>query len=74
MATFSQGRKEARKNKLKTSVTSITENGKTFFESKIVFDANGNQIEKTDYNKEGQLKSINKIKYNDNGDEIEDSQ
>ena len=44
MATFSQGRKEARKNKLKTSVTSITENGKTFFESKIVFDANGNQI------------------------------
>jgi hypothetical protein len=72
--SLAQNRKEAKKNKLKTLTTSITENGKTIYESKLVFDANGNQIEKTHYNKEGQLKSINRIKYNEHADEIEDLQ
>ena len=43
-----QSRKDAKKNKLKTATVTSTENGKTLFESKIVFDTNGNEIEKTD--------------------------
>jgi hypothetical protein len=71
---FSQSKKEVKKHKIKASAVSVIENGKTINESKIIFDSNGNEVEVTDYNKEGVIKAIHKTKYNSEGDEIEDLQ
>ena len=44
--TNAQSRKEAKKNKIKTTVVTKTENNKTIFESKSTFDKNGNETER----------------------------
>ena len=72
--SFSQSKKEVKAHKIKGSMTTIIENGKTINEGKTLFDSKGKEIEKTDYTKEGVLKSIHKIKYNSDGDEIEDEE
>ena len=69
-----QSKKEVKQHKIKASAVSTVENGKTLYESKTIFDAKGNEIEKTDYNKEGNIKSVHKTKYNSEGDEIEDEE
>ena len=70
--SFSQSKKEVKMHKIKSSFTTITEKGKTINEGKTIFDSKGNEIEKIDYDKEGNVKSIHKIKYNSEGDETED--
>ena len=72
--SFSQSKKEVKQYKIKASAVSVMENGKTINENKTIFDSKGNEIEVTDYNKEGVIKSIHKFKYNSDGDEIEDEQ
>ena len=72
--TFAQSKKEVKAHKIKASLTTIIENGKTINDEKTLFDAKGNEIEKTNYNKEGTIKSIHKFKYNSDGDELEDEQ
>ncbi len=71
---FSQSKKEVKEYKIKAAAVSTIENGKTINESKTIFDAKGNEIETTDYNKEGNVKAVHKTKYNSDGDEIEDEQ
>ena len=72
--TFAQSKKEVKAHKIKASMTTIIENGKTINDAKTLFDAKGNEIEKTEYNKEGAIKSVHKFKYNSDGDELEDEQ
>ena len=72
--SFSQNKKEVKAHKIKGSMTTTIENGKPINDGKTLFDNKGNEIEKTEYTKEGVLKSIHKIKYNSDGDEIEDEQ
>lgn len=69
---FSQSKKTIKAQKIKTIIETKTEGAKTITESKIIYDKDGNPTEIVDYNKEGQIKSIHKLKYNSEGDEIED--
>lgn len=71
---LSQSKKQVKANKIKASMVTSIENGKTINESKTIFDSKGNAIEKTDYNKEGTLKATHKLKYNSEGDETEDEE
>lgn len=74
LSVYSQSKKEVKKHKIKASAVSVIENGKTIQESKTIFDANGNEVETTDYNKDGTIKVIHKYKYNSEGDEIQDDE
>ena len=74
LSVYAQSKKEVKKHKIKASAVSVIENGKTINESKTIFDANGNEIETTDYSKDGTIKAIHKTKYNSEGDEVEDEQ
>jgi len=61
--TFSQSKKEVKKNKIKTCMVVDTEDGKTITDKKILFDKSGEISEETEYDKNGAVKSVNKYNY-----------
>ncbi len=65
-----QKRKDLKKYHVKTITEFKTEDGKSLIEEKNIFDKNGNLLEKTNYNKEGQLKSVFKYTYNASDDVV----
>ena len=67
---FAQGKKDIKKYNIKAVTITKNEDGKSLTEEKSVYDKNGRLIELTDYNKDGQIKTIHKYKYNKSGDII----
>jgi YD repeat-containing protein len=67
-----QKKKEIKKAGIRTITTTETAGTKTFTDSKVTYDANGNVTEEINYDKEGNLKSTKKFKYNKDGDPIEE--
>ena len=49
LQTSAQSKKEVKAHNIKSSTTTIIENGKTINDAKTLFDAKGNEIEKTNY-------------------------
>ncbi|MBL7936639.1 MAG: hypothetical protein JNM51_12610, partial [Bacteroidia bacterium] len=66
--SFSQSKKDIKKNKIATIVVTETANGKTIDDSKVSYDVNGEIIEKSEYLKDGTLKKTVKYKLNNQGD------
>jgi len=70
-----QSKKDIRNNKIESETATITytENGKdiTFKDSYTVYDKNGNVIEQTEYNRDGNIKSKTINKYDSNKNKIE---
>ncbi len=69
-----QKKKDIRKAGIKTITTTETQGTKSFNDSKVTYDANGNMTEEINYDKEGNLKSIKKFKYNKDGHLIEETE
>lgn len=67
-----QKKKDIKKAGIRTITTTETQAAKTFSDSKVTYDANGNIIEEINYDKEGNLKSTKKFKYNKEDDPIEE--
>ena len=70
--SFAQSKKDIKKNKIASVTVTETANGKTIDDSKTMYDANGEVIEKSEYNKEGSLKKTMKYKFNNLGDAVEE--
>ena len=60
---FAQSKKQVKHHNLKSTTITIIENGKSYNEKKTVFNAQGNETEITDYDSEGIVETIHKIKY-----------
>lgn len=71
---YAQKKKDLKKLGIKTIEVSENNGGKTFFDSKTTYDKNGEIIEDWNYDKQGNLKSILKIKYNNDSDPIEEQE
>lgn len=67
-----QSKKEIKKYKIKSVSEMDISGGKTLYDSKKVFDANGEVKEETSYDKFGKIKSVIQSKHNDLGDVIEE--
>jgi hypothetical protein len=74
LVLYSQSKKEVKKFKIKSVIVSETIGTKTVFESKTVFDKNGETMEEVNYNKDGEVKSTHKFKRNSEGDVIEETE
>lgn len=72
--SFSQSKKDIKKNKIATIVVTETANGKTIDDSKVSYDVNGEIIEKSEYLKDGTLKKTVKYKLNNLGDVVEENE
>lgn len=72
---FAQSKKEIRENKINTETVynTKTADGKEVKDSYTVFDKNGNQIEKVDYNKDGLVKTTEKHTYDANKNKTEET-
>lgn len=71
---IAQSKKEIRKLKIKSITVSETSNAKTNYESKALYDKNGEIVEETDFSKEGIIKSTHKYKRNKDGNVIEETE
>ncbi len=69
---FAQGKKELKKSKVQSIVVTNLENNKVSNVSKSIYDENGELIEDTEYNKDGNIKKTTLFKYNTLGDVIEE--
>lgn len=75
--SFAQGKKDVKKNKIKsiTEYVTIIENGKeiTYKTYYVVFNKNADIIEETEYNNNGTIKKSETIKYDVNNNKIEET-
>lgn len=69
-----QGKKEIRKNGIKSVTITDNENGKILNNKISYFDKNGETVEESEYDKDGALKTIHKYKLNKDGDVIEEEE
>lgn len=74
LAAPAQGKKEVKKHNIKSSAIVDIEGGKTLNNKRAVFDKSGETIEETDYDKDGNLKTVKKYKFNKEGDVMEEEE
>ncbi|MEI6696666.1 MAG: hypothetical protein WCO13_11415 [Bacteroidota bacterium] len=74
-SVFAQSKKEIRENKIKTETifNTKTTDDKEVKDTYTVYDNNGNVIEKTDYNKDGVIKTTEKHIFSANKNKIEET-
>lgn len=71
---FSQSKKDIKKNKITSVAVTESHDGKSITDSKTIYDASGEIIEKTEYTKEGLLKKTIKYKLNNLGDVVSEEE
>jgi hypothetical protein len=71
---FAQSKKSIKKNGVRSVSIVDLENGRNLNSHRVVYNKDGEMVEETDYDKEGNLKWVKKYKYNGDGDVIEEEE